>query len=394
MFVSGSGRICFAREGFNNGSEQGNYHTLGIAQILLAFNLAQLTDLMGDVPWTEACQPGKISQPKLDKQEAIYSDVMKLLDDGIVNLNKTTTWPTLGTQDFIYGGNVSRWIKAANGLKARGLMRLSLKSPKYADVLTAINSSFANADDEMIFKYNGTTTRNPFARFYTDRPGHLSGSRSMREKLLQRDDPRKDVFWVYPADKDLDDITAFAENGNSIQDINPFSRSALSSTTWATSGVRNTAPTFMMSYHELLFLKAEAHARSGQITEAETALKEAIKAAFVQVNNITGNLTTETDTYYSTNVKPLFDADPIGEIMTQKYLSFFECEAVEAYHDYRRCKAMGDSWVSGFLKNGLSFPLRFTYGNSDVSSNKNIRDIFGDGSYVWSENVWWAGGTR
>jgi hypothetical protein len=80
--------------------------------------------------------------------------------------------------------------------------------------------------------------------------------------------------------------------------------------------------------------------------------------------------------------------------MTQKYISFFECEAVEAFNDYRRCKAMGDSWVNGFLKNGLSFPLRFTYGNSDVSSNRNIADIFGDGSYVWNKNVWWAGGTE
>jgi len=379
----------------DGGSEQGNYHTLGIAQILLAFNLAQLTDLMGDVPWTEACQPGVIFQPKIDKQEEIYKDIMRFLDEGIANLNKTTTWASLGTQDFIYGGNASRWIKAGYGLKARALMRLSLKSPKYADVLAAANLSFANADEEMKYRYNGTTSRNPFARFYTDRQGHLCGSRSLREKLLDRNDPRKDVFWVYPAGKSLDDITAFVENGNSIQDQSQFARSALSSSTYAVSGVRNTAPTFMMSYHELMFLKAEAHVRLGQVSEAEEALKLAVRAAFAQVNNLTGGLTPAmADEYFTDNVKPLFDANPLGEVMTQKYISFFECEAVEAYHDYRRCKAMNDTWTNGFLKNGLQFPLRFSYGSSDVTTNQNVNAAYKDGAYVYTENVWWAGGTR
>ncbi|MCL2727024.1 MAG: SusD/RagB family nutrient-binding outer membrane lipoprotein [Bacteroidales bacterium] len=377
------------------GDEEGNYHTLGIAQILLAYNLAQLTDLMGDVPWSEACQPGEIFSPKIDKQQDIYNDIMKLLDDGIANLGRTTTFLNLGTQDLLYGGNASRWIKAGYGLKARSLMRLSLKSPKYADVLAAINLSFANATEEMRFNYNGSTTRNPFARFYTDRQGHLSGSRSMREKLLVRNDPRKDVFWVYPAGGGLDVLANFPENGNSAQDQVSYARSALSSSTYAVSGVRNSAPTFMMSYHELLFLKAEAHVRLNQIAEAEAALKQAVIAAFAQINNITGGLTPAmAENYFENEVKPLFDANPLSEVMTQKYLSFFECEAIEAYNDYRRCKAMGDAWTNGFLKNPLQFPLRFTYGQSDVNTNSNVNEAFGNGQYVYNENVWWAGGNR
>ncbi|MCL2739486.1 MAG: SusD/RagB family nutrient-binding outer membrane lipoprotein, partial [Bacteroidales bacterium] len=288
----------------DGGDEQGNFHTLGIAQILLAFNLAQLTDLMGDTPWSEACQPGVIFQPNLDKQQDIYNDIFKLLDEGIANLGRTTTYPGLGAQDFLYGGNVSRWIKAGYGLKARALMRLSLRSPRYADVLAAANLSFANAAEEMRFNYNGSTSRNPFARFYTDRQGHLSGSRSMREKLLDRNDPRKDVFWVYPAGGSLENIDYFAINGSSIQDQNAFARSALSSSTFAVAGVRNTAPTFMMSYHELLFLKAEAHVRLNQIAEAEATLKQAVIAAFAQVNNITGGLTPAmAESYFEDEVK-------------------------------------------------------------------------------------------
>ena len=36
--------------------------------------------------------------------------------------------------------------------------------------------------------------------------------------------------------------------------------------------------------------------------------------------------------------------------------------------------------------------------NSDVISNPNVRDAFGTGNaagmYIFTENVWWAGGSR
>ena len=36
------------------GAEAGSNHLLGMAQVLTALNLATLTDLMGDIPWSEA----------------------------------------------------------------------------------------------------------------------------------------------------------------------------------------------------------------------------------------------------------------------------------------------------------------------------------------------------
>jgi len=77
------------------------------------------------------------------------------------------------------------------------------------------------------------------------------------------------------------------------------------------------------------------------------------------------------------------------------YLGFFEEESVEAYNDYRRLKAMGNNVIIlANPKNASQFPLRFTYGAADVTTNKNVYDAYGDGTYVYTENVWWAGGTR
>ena len=47
---------------------------------------------------------------------------------------------------------------------------------------------------------------------------------------------------------------------------------------------------------------------------------------------------------------------------------------------------------------GNAWPLRLPYGESDVRSNPNVRQAFGTGNdagrYVFTENVWWAGGSR
>jgi hypothetical protein len=51
--------------------------------------------------------------------------------------------------------------------------------------------------------------------------------------------------------------------------------------------------------------------------------------------------------YFDNSVKALFDANPLKETMIQKYLAFFGAsgESLEAYNDYRRLKAMGESFI-------------------------------------------------
>lgn len=367
------------------GSEEGNFHTLGIAQILSAYNLAILTDVMGDVPWTEALQPGVIFTPTLDSQESIYTVVFQFLDDAIANLGKESTYPALGTQDFLYGGDeasIGKWIKFAYGLKARYTMRLAFRNPNYDDVISFANNSFENAGEQCQFVYNGTSSKNPIQQFFLDRD-YFGASASLHNKLVARNDPRDAIFFK-PYDEGGDLI--FAPNGSPNQEQGLYGLSAISSIT---------NPTFLMSYHELEFLKAEAYARNNDLVNAKDALKKAIVAAMGRSN--IGISQADAETYYDDEVDPvLTDQDnTLQEIMVQKYLAFFEDESLEAYNDIRRLKAMGDDFIE--LENPLNssqFPLRFAYGSEDVTTNVNVREAYGDGSYVYSENVWWAGGSR
>lgn len=368
------------------GEEAGNYHTLAIAQILSAYNLAVLTDVMGDVPWTDALQPGVVFTPQLDSQESLYTTIFQFLDDAIANLEKESIFPSLGAQDFLYDGSpesVDNWKKMAYGLKARYTMRLSNITPKYADVITFADQSFTSADEQCQFEYNGSTSKSPWQQFFLDRD-YMGASQSFHDKLAIRLDPRDDVFF-----KPYEDggVMEFAPNGTPEQAQAKYGISAISSLT---------APTYLLSYHEIEFLKAEAYARMDMLDDAKDALKSGIIAACAKPN--IGISAEDAEAYYEDQVtERLLDKETtLKEIMVQKYIAFFEEEAVEAYNDIRRLIAMGEE---DFIQldnplNSNKFPLRFTYGSEDVTTNVNVREAYGDGSYVYTENVWWAGGTR
>jgi hypothetical protein len=360
-----------------DGDEPDNTVVLGMAQVLSAYDLAILTDLFGDVPWTEALQPGIIMTPDLDTQENIYAAINKFLADGIDNLKKETSVASIGNQDPIYKGDAAKWLKFAYGLQARYAMRLSAKNANYDAVINAVGQSFASKAEECAFKC-GTIT-NPFQRFFNDRD-YFGASQSLHDKLATRNDPRDDVYFVpYPGADEL----IFAPNGSPTQVQGLYGISGV---------MAANAPILLLSYHELLFLKAEALARKGgAIDNAKSALKDAITAAFVNA----GLKAADAETYYADKVESRLTSqtETLKEIMIQKYISQFEMEAIEAYNDVRRLKAMGNGdFIT--LANTKRFPLRYSYGADDVTTNVNISVAYGDGSYIYTENVWWAGGNR
>jgi hypothetical protein len=360
------------------GAEAGNFQTLGIAQILTAYNVGMLTDLFGDVPYSEALQPGVIFQPVLDKQQDLYTEIFRLLNEGIANLGRETEYPSIGGQDLLFGGDSDMWIKFANGLKARHTALLALRNPNWQDVITFADLSFAEGENAA-FEYDGAQTANPFYTFFTDRD-YFGASQSLHDKLIERNDPRDEVFFMpYPGTEEL----IFAPNGSPEQAQGVYGVSALMSVT---------NPTYLLSYHELQFLKAEAYARLDQVAPAQTAMENGIRAAFVKV----GLTVEDADAYITAEVLPRFQANALSEIMNQKYLALYEEEAVQTYNDIRRMIALGEDFIS--LSNPLNaqsrFPVRYSYGADDVTTNLNVAGAYGDGSYVYNQPVWWAGGSR
>lgn len=390
------------------GTEAENYITLGVGQLLAAYNLAILTDMYGDVPWTEAGDLNVSKTPVIDKQETIYQDILKYIDDAILNLQKTDA-VGMTTQDLIYGGKQNLWLKTAYALKARYTMRLLNKSSNVqADmetILDCVSKSFSSASEQCSFDIFSGSQYNPVWGINSARGG-LGASKSMFDRLVQLEDPRIGrCFWnpetdeIFPsADAEGIDIRP---NGGGFEGQLAFTTSVFIAATYA--------PIHLISYHEVLFLKAEALFRLNRLDEANAALKSAVIAGYANMElNIsesinggwalkasTDAITPEVATaYYDEKIAPLFTSAPLKTIMIQKYLAFWGSngESTETYNDIRRMKAMGTDFYE--LKNPHKFPLRTPYGNDDTTTNPNVESAYGDGQYVYSEPVWWAGGTR
>ncbi|MDR0430428.1 MAG: SusD/RagB family nutrient-binding outer membrane lipoprotein [Tannerellaceae bacterium] len=391
------------------GSEEGS-PILGVAQFFAAYNLAVLTDMFGDVPWKEAGDYTVSMTPAIDKQEVIYQDIMTYVDNAIANLQKNAS-NGMATQDFIYGGNNTKWLKAAYALKARLTMRLLNRSSNVQGdmqtVLDCVSKSFTSAGEQCSLAIFGGSNINPMFGTFWSRKG-ISASKSMFDKIVEYGDPRigrcfmdpdKQVIFTSATDKGLN----LAPNGNPIQQKLIYNNSIFVAA--------QTAPVHLISYHEILFLKAEALYHLNRKDEAKAALKDAIIAGFANTEkNISdalasgywGGFEVKTDaitpevaaTYVDSSVAARFDANPLKEIMNQKYIALWGAngESVETFCDVRRMKAMGYDFY-GF-QNSNKFPLRTPYGNGDTTTNPNVNAAYGDGRYIYTDNVWWAGGSH
>ncbi|HTD93638.1 MAG TPA: SusD/RagB family nutrient-binding outer membrane lipoprotein, partial [Chitinophagaceae bacterium] len=101
-----------------------NVNILSIARILKVMQMSLITDLYGDVPYSEAGQGFLTSNfsPKYDAQKDIYADMLNELSVAGAALSPSGTNP--GIADFVYGGDVAKWKKFANSLMLRLAMRM------------------------------------------------------------------------------------------------------------------------------------------------------------------------------------------------------------------------------------------------------------------------------
>ncbi|MDE6684337.1 MAG: SusD/RagB family nutrient-binding outer membrane lipoprotein, partial [Duncaniella sp.] len=135
--------------------------------------------------------------------------------------------------------------------------------------------------------------------------------------------------------------------------------------------------------------------RSG--ADCTGSLTDAIEASFDDMSafGVIGQSAAD----YVASLSTRLSDNAVKEVMVQKYLSQCRDQQVETYNDLRRCKALGDEFITLTNPRNVSgssnrWPLRLPYGNSGVSSNSNVRAAYGDGMYIFTEPIWIFGGTR
>ena len=364
---------------------------LGMAQILNAINWGVLTDLHGDVPFTE-CFTGNPA-PKIDTQESIYTAILKMLDDAQTNLANGGS--NAGEQDLFFGGDTEKWSAFGHAVKARYLLHTygrnkSVLSEVVKEAQAAIDGGFTGC---YLKVFNGVTADNAWSAYQWSRY-YIGSNKTVDDLMLEREDPREPLY-NYDGLGTGEDI--IGEPGNSDQ---ATLVQALNEPAWLENGAANLV---IMSESEIYFILAEAQAILGQ--DATAAFEKAVSSNVKEYFAIAGEEIEDADVEdYIEGLADLFAADPLKEIRIQKYLAQTRGEVIETYNDMRRI-IYTDGKYPVEMKNpnntssvGNRWPLRLPYGDSDVVSNPNVTAAFGSGNeagmYVFTENVWWAGGNR
>lgn len=133
----------------------------GVGKILLAYNLLTATTTWESVPFSQAFNI-KTLKPEYDSQESIYQKINQLLDEAVLDVDKTSV-RIVGAEDIMYSGNLARWKAAAKGLKARVAMHRSVKDPIGAatNALAALSGSISSSANDLQLAYN-TRNLNPW----------------------------------------------------------------------------------------------------------------------------------------------------------------------------------------------------------------------------------------
>ncbi|WP_143307568.1 SusD/RagB family nutrient-binding outer membrane lipoprotein [Chitinophaga vietnamensis] len=355
-----------------------NYKATAIIMRSWLFQL--VTDLYGDVPYTQAANIEKYLTPKYDSQRVVYNGILSELKTAVALLDDKAD----GIQgDILNNNNLQRWRKFANGLRLRIALRIADRDfnaakAVFADVAAGGNVLLTANDGDVQLNYLASPNQNPVGRNRETRNDYRV-SKTIVDKLYALNDPRLPIYAALPKDTN---VYIGVTNG-----LTADSASRLGFTKTSDAGAvftATTAPAVLFSYAEQQFILAEAAQRGLISGDAASLYVSAITASFKQYG-ITGAPVAAYLAQPAVVYDPLNYKKSIGE---QKWLALFG-EGLEAFAEWRRLDYPQLKPAYTGALNG-KMPLRLTYPSSEQALNGiNYKEaVARQGADVLTTRVW------
>ncbi len=246
-------------------------HFRGISKVLLAINLGLATDSWDAIPFLEASDGSDNLTPAFDSQEVIYEEILALLQSAIEDLSiaDTSGFLPTATDDLVYRGDISKWLKAAYTLKARYELHLSEvngSAAATAALASLANGFTSNADDFQMFfttrsinpwhsrEVLAPNTGNDHDKIGDQLVNYMNGTSYPFQSGIISIDPRLPVYADKQGDPG-DPWRGYLSGGDGLS-----SDGNNGNTNFADEGFYTKAdsPIVIISYAEALFMKAEA----------------------------------------------------------------------------------------------------------------------------------------
>lgn len=268
-------------------------HHAAIAKILMANSMQYIVDFYGDAPFSEAFKRSENLTPKYDKGEDIYRALVVLINEAIATIdNNPNPNKTVGSEDVINNGNMTKWKKVANTIKLRLLLRQS-------KVTDANIRSFVNAELQSL---QGKSFISAADGDVTINPGYNNGNATQQNPLVNN--------YGYVNF----DASAINTNGWRLLDISSHFAGLLNGSDPKTAGTVD-------ARRGIMYLPAGGTIRG--ITQGQGQLPGATESSFSRMRWILFN--------YDPATQSSINSDKDGYIMTVSESEFLQAEAAELY---------------------------------------------------------------
>jgi len=330
-----------------------------LAEILSIFVWQIITDTWGDVPYSEALMGAEGTySPAFNKGEEIYADLQKRIDEVLAKDYSTASInPEV---DFIFEGDVHKWIQFGNSLKLKLMLRLSeTSSYDNAKVLSFVSSAdFLKASASVpgsIFE-DKDAKRHPMAEFEAGSAGYLTtnviASKTLLDYLLVNNDPRLNSIYIPSSSGhrgafqgDFDSPEDSDGNGTLDEDEE-----------YSTMDFAYNMDIPFISLWETEFHQAEVYARAGDHNNAKNHFENGVKAS-LSAHGIAASTIIESG--YAKWVDGTVEQE-IKQIAMQKWVANAKYQHWESFIERNRTKypAVNDIDIAADRKGAWSnFPV-------------------------------------
>lgn len=310
----------------------------GIAKIWKIYCFHKVTDLWGDVPYSEAWgiteNTGDITVT-YDTQEEIYTSFLSELKNAA---NQIEVNGVGYSSDMIFDGNLDLWVKFANTLR----LRLALRSGNEAviDEVLSEDNLISSAEESAIFEYiESQDWWNPYYEINQNSKNpsspDLTGTTTpkiaelLKRQLETTNDPRLEI---YAQPIEINNVTYVGVPN--LMDANKKENQAMGMGVMSTSYIGRyftESPTFakqLLSYAEVCFLRAEIAHRGWSSEDAKEWYDKGVEAAMEWYEITAEDITTFLE-------GPGLYNNTLEQIITQKWIALY-LDGWEAYAEYRR----------------------------------------------------------
>jgi hypothetical protein len=367
------------------GGEYENSNNHAMARIWKVYLMHRLTDVYGDIPYTEGGYSGDgLINPVYDTQEEIYHDLFNQLDQALMDL-ETEVPGRFSTQDIIYQGDIARWQRFASTLKLRIALRLKHVDPALAQVKAeeALETGLFLSNEDNAQEISGdqrgnfgspiyqiTTNLFAFAQSFKASASlvdYMKGNHQYRDGGSPSGaDPRLTVL----IDENENGEIVGIRNGHTAEyyDLHPEFATEGS---WFLFHNNVYEPVTIMSYAESLFLEAEAAllGYSGTSSTAAALFRAGIEASMAYMEVDPGSYAADEETLFLALVD---NEAKMERIIYQKWIAMFP-DSHEAWAEQRRTgypvvvKRTGDDFEVGIT--GGTIPNRVPYPEGELNTN-------------------------